>query len=123
LPIDLDFTLDLIALVIGDDLQFVGLELLIHHQAIGGKSAEVGRDGVGGVGLGQFALDRQAERNHRGNRSLARIGIDQGTGKLAEAVRGEDSAAAGTGPSIRNLTRAGAGLGAISGTSNTNLQC
>ena len=32
LPVDLDVALDLIALIVGDDLQRVGFELLIHHQ-------------------------------------------------------------------------------------------
>ena len=90
LPVDLDVALDLIALIVGDDLQRVGFELLVHHQLVGGKPAEIGRDGVGGVGLGQFALDRHAERDDGGNRPLARIGIDQGAGKFAEAVGGED---------------------------------
>ena len=90
MPVDLDLALDLIALIVGDDFQRVGFELLIHHQAIGGKSAEVGCNGIGGVGLGQFALDRQAERDHRRNRSLARIGIDQGAGKFAETIQGQN---------------------------------
>ena len=90
LPVDLDVALDLIARIVGDDLERVGFELLIHHQFVGGKSVEIGGDGIGGVGLGQFALDRQAERDHRRNRSLARIGIDQGAGKVAEAVGGEN---------------------------------
>ena len=39
LPVDLDVALDLIALIVGDDFQRVGFELLIHHQLVGGKSA------------------------------------------------------------------------------------
>ena len=90
LPIDLDLALDLIALIVGDDFQRIGFELLIHHQAIRGKSAEVGRNGIARVGLGQFALDRQAERDYRRHRSLARIGIDQGAGKFAETIQGQN---------------------------------
>ena len=65
-------------------------------------------------------LDRQAERDHGGHRSLARIGIDQGAGKFAEAIGGENFGRR------RHRTidpefdlRAGAGFGAMSGTSKT----
>ena len=45
LPVDLDVALDLIALVVGDDLEVVGLELLVHHQLVGSKTVEIGGDG------------------------------------------------------------------------------
>ena len=90
LPVDLDVALDLIAGVVGDHLQRVGFQLLVHHELVGGKSAEIGRDGVGGVGLGHRALDRHAERDGGGNRSLAGIRIDQRAGEIADAVGSEN---------------------------------
>jgi hypothetical protein len=86
LSVDLHIALDLIALIVGDNLQRIGLQLLIHHQPIGGKSAEVGSNRIGRVRLGDFALDRQTERDNCRNRSLARIGIDQGAGKFTESI-------------------------------------
>ena len=86
LAVDLDLTLDLISCVVSDNLQRVGFELLVHHQLVGGESAEIGRNAVDGIRLGQFPLDRQTQRDHGGNRSLARIGIDQSAGKFAEAL-------------------------------------
>ena len=59
LAVDLDLALDLISGVVGDNLQRVGFKLLVHHQLVGGKPAEVGRNGVDCIRLGQFALDRQ----------------------------------------------------------------
>src|SRR5262249_22287685 len=35
LSVDLDVALDLIALIVGDDLERIGLELLVHHQLVG----------------------------------------------------------------------------------------
>ena len=120
LPVDLDVALDLIALVVGDDLEVVGLELLVHHQLVGGKAVEIGGDGVGGVRLGQLALDRQAELDVRRERSLAGVGIDRRSPTDRSGDRWTSiSAAAGTGPSTRNLVRDGDGFGAMSGTSKT----
>ncbi|MHC2407473.1 hypothetical protein ACVJGC_000064 [Bradyrhizobium diazoefficiens] len=89
LPVDLDVALDLVALVARDDLQIVGLQLLVHHQLVGGKAVEIGGDGVGGVGLGQLALDRQAELDVRRERSPAGVGIDDGRRQIAQPVIGE----------------------------------
>ena len=68
LSVDLDVALDLIAGVVGDDLQRVGFQLLVHHELVGGKSGEIRGDGVGRVGLGHRALDRHAQRDGGGDR-------------------------------------------------------
>src|ERR1700721_950371 len=64
LAIDPDVALDLISLIVGNDFHRVGFELLVHHHTIGGKSGQVGGNGIGRVGFCQFALDRQAQRDH-----------------------------------------------------------
>ncbi|MBA7481600.1 hypothetical protein ES707_17074 [subsurface metagenome] len=97
LAIDLDVALDLIAGIVGRELQRIGFQLLVHHQLVDRKAGEVGGHIVGRIGLGDRALDRQAHVDDGGEVALARIGIDQGRRKIAQPVRGENFRRRGNG--------------------------
>ena len=49
LAVDLDVALDLITLIVGDHLQIIRLELLVHDQLVGGKAIEVDGRSIGGI--------------------------------------------------------------------------